>query len=74
MVIGINDYQGEHPTLANARNDAIAFADLLRVNYKFDEVFTFYDQEATCDTNTSRPKWCRRLPTIGRCGVRRRVA
>ena len=50
MVIGINDYQGEHPALANARNDAVAFADLLRVNYKFDEVFTFYDHEATCDT------------------------
>ncbi len=47
FVIGINDYGGEHPTLANARNDAAAFAELLRTNYKFDQVFTLYDQEAT---------------------------
>lgn len=65
MVIGINDYLGEHPTLGNARNDAAAFADLLRTQYKFEQVYTLYDHEATCDTIMA---WLRdRLPAqIGR--------
>ncbi len=50
LVIGINDYQEEHPTLANARNDAAAFANLLRTSYEFDQVITLFDEEATCDT------------------------
>ncbi len=61
LVIGINDYQEEHPTLANARNDAVAFANLLRANYQFEEVITLYDAEATCDTLMA---WLRdRLPS-----------
>lgn len=61
LVIGINDYGGEHPMLANARNDAVAFADLLRTSYHFEQVFTLYDEEATCDTMMA---WLRdRLPS-----------
>lgn len=64
MVIGINDYLGEHPTLGNTRNDAAAFADLLRTHYKFDQVYTFYNHEATCDTIMD---WLRdRLPSPNR--------
>ncbi|MBX3014386.1 MAG: caspase family protein [Caldilineaceae bacterium] len=50
LVIGINDYGGEHATLANARNDAVAFAELLRTAYKFEQVYTLYDQAATYAT------------------------
>ncbi len=61
LVIGINDYQGEHPMLANARNDAVAFANILRTGYQFEQVFTLYDAEATCDTLM---EWLRdRLPS-----------
>lgn len=50
LVVGINDYDGRHPTLSNARNDAGAVAKLLRADYDFDEVFTLFDDEATYAT------------------------
>ncbi|MCB0085425.1 MAG: caspase family protein [Caldilineaceae bacterium] len=50
LVIGINHYQGGHPLLANARNDAVAFATLLRDLYHFDQVITLFDEAATGDT------------------------
>lgn len=47
LVIGINDYRGEHPTLLNARNDARAMAEALRDTFGFDEVTTLYDEQAS---------------------------
>ena len=49
VVIGINDYQGQHPSLANAKNDAQAVAQILKESYGFEHVVTMYDQEATQD-------------------------
>ncbi len=47
VVIGINDYQDQHPRLAHAKNDAEAVARTLIETYGFEHVFTLYDQEAT---------------------------
>ncbi len=49
VVIGINDYRSQHPSLANARNDAQAVAQTLKETYGFEHVVTMYDQEATRD-------------------------
>jgi uncharacterized caspase-like protein len=47
VVIGINNYQGEYASLHNARNDAEAMAHILREIYRFDNVYTLYDEAAT---------------------------
>lgn len=47
VVIGINDYDGEHATLSNAVNDAREVARVLREDFGFDHVFTLYDQQAS---------------------------
>jgi formylglycine-generating enzyme required for sulfatase activity len=52
LVIGINDYRGEHAPhsrLANAVNDAMALANLLENTYAFDHVFCLFDTDATRD-------------------------
>jgi hypothetical protein len=38
LVIGINNYGGQHPTLLNARRDAEELAKLLKERYEFEEV------------------------------------
>ncbi len=45
IVVGINDYPGS--PLLNARNDADAIARLLKHSYKFEEVHTLFDTQAT---------------------------
>jgi len=47
VVVGINDYSGRHPNLANAVNDAQAVANLLQDSYGFQHVITLYDEQAT---------------------------
>lgn len=49
IVIGINDYGGRHPTLANAKNDAVGFAAVLEQKLGFENVFLLLDGEATRD-------------------------
>lgn len=46
VVIGINDYRGQHRTLLNAGNDARSMAALLHQR-GFEQVYTLYDQAAT---------------------------
>ena len=50
VVIGIDDYGGRHPRLANAVNDARDVADLFCDVYGFDETIALYDDQATHDT------------------------
>lgn len=45
VVIGINDYEGR--PLKNARNDAEAFASLLKEKYGFEEVISLLDKDAS---------------------------
>lgn len=52
LIIGINDYGGRHAPLLNARNDATKLAELCRETYRFEEVHTLYDEEATGATIT----------------------
>lgn len=49
VVIGIDDYGGEHPQLANARNDAAGMARLLQSFYGFQQIMTLFDGEASRD-------------------------
>jgi hypothetical protein len=50
VIIGINNYEN-YGRLANARNDAETFANLLKEKLGFEEenVFTLLDSNATCD-------------------------
>lgn len=49
LVIGIDKYQGEHAPLKNAVNDARGIADILteQYNFKVENVFTLYDEQAS---------------------------
>lgn len=47
LIVGINDYGGQHPQLANARNDAVAMATMLKKTYQFEHVITLYDEAAS---------------------------
>lgn len=45
LIMGINDYEGR--PLKNARNDAEAFAALLKEKYGFDEIIPLLDKDAS---------------------------
>lgn len=47
LIIGINDYKGTWTKLKNAVNDAGSIAQMLKSEYKFDQISTLYDAEAT---------------------------
>ena len=48
FVIGIDSYDGKYwSPLENAVNDAFAFKSVIEDSYKFDEIFTLYDSNAT---------------------------
>jgi hypothetical protein len=47
LIIGIDAYAGEWSPLQNAVRDATALAELLRSDFRFDEILTLYDGEAT---------------------------
>ncbi len=47
LVIGINDYKEGFNRLNNARNDAEAIADVLKNTFRFDQVITLLDSQAT---------------------------
>lgn len=51
LVVGINDYGGRHPRLANAKSDANEFAKLLeeRFDFKRENIITLFDDQATHD-------------------------
>jgi DNA-binding beta-propeller fold protein YncE len=49
VVVGISAYSWPHPPLLNARRDAEAVATLLREEYRFEQVVTLYDEQATHD-------------------------
>lgn len=52
VIVGINDYKKGHAPLANARNDAEAFAKLLEENlgFKKENIVTLLDDQATRDS------------------------
>lgn len=56
IVVGINDYGGEHPTLANAVNDAREIARILEEDYAFDYVI-YLDEEHTPPTRENILSW-----------------
>lgn len=47
LCIGINSYEGYWNPLKNAVNDAMGVSDILKTDYKFDEVHTLLDKNAT---------------------------
>lgn len=48
IIIGINDYKGSTwQPLGSALNDAQSVENVLKQRYKFDEILTLYDKEAT---------------------------
>lgn len=49
LVIGIDNYKGDWPKLNNAVNDAKTVSDVLRSDYRFDEIITLYNEEASRD-------------------------
>ena len=49
LVIGIDNYKGDWPKLNNAVNDAKTISDVLRSDYRFDEIITLYNEEASRD-------------------------
>ncbi len=48
-MIGIDNYKGDWPKLNNAVNDAKTVSDVLRTEYRFDEIVTLYNDEASRD-------------------------
>jgi TolB-like protein len=57
FVIGINSYSGYWRPLNNALNDAKGMADILKNEYKFDEVITLYDKDATRKNIIQKFEW-----------------
>lgn len=57
VAIGINSYEGYWPKLQNARNDAEEFAEVLREQYQFDDVYTLLDEEATRRNIIQKLEW-----------------
>ena len=49
LVIGIDNYNGDWPKLNNAVNDAKTVSEVLRTEYRFDEITTLYNEEASRD-------------------------
>ncbi|HEY6951843.1 MAG TPA: caspase family protein [Bacteroidota bacterium] len=57
LVIGIDKYSGEWPTLTNAVHDASGVADELSREYKFDKITTLLDKEATRANIIRQMEW-----------------
>lgn len=57
FVIGINSYSGYWRPLNNALNDARGMAEILKNEYKFDEVITLYDKDATRKNIIQKFEW-----------------
>ncbi|MDP3149940.1 MAG: caspase family protein [Ignavibacteria bacterium] len=49
LVIGIDNYKGDWPKLNNAVNDAKTVSEVLLKDYRFDEIITLYNEEASRD-------------------------
>jgi len=49
LIIGIDSYKGTWTPLVNAVSDAKAVEDVLRTNYKMDEITSLYDEDATAE-------------------------
>ena len=47
LIIGVDNYKGAWPTIANAVRDAQAIELLLKNKYRFDNFKTLYDEQAT---------------------------
>ena len=57
LIIGINSYQGYWHPLSNAVNDARGFAQILKRDYYFDEIYTLIDKEATRKNIIQKFEW-----------------
>ncbi len=57
LIIGIDDYRGEWPSLKNAVNDAKTIEKILRTNYKFEHFITLYNESATRDNIIQKFEW-----------------
>ena len=57
FVIGINSYSGYWRPLNNALNDAKGMAEILKNEYKFDEVITLFDKDATRKNIIQKFEW-----------------
>lgn len=57
LIIGVNSYSGYWRPLTNAVNDAKGMADLLQKQYKFDQIITLFDKEATRKNIIQKFEW-----------------
>lgn len=57
LIIGINSYQGYWHQLSNAVNDARGFAETLKRDYYFNEIYTLIDKEATRKNIIQKFEW-----------------
>lgn len=57
FVVGINSYSGYWRPLNNALNDAQGMAEVLKNEYKFDEVITLFDKDATRKNIIQKFEW-----------------
>jgi uncharacterized caspase-like protein len=57
LVIGIDKYSGQWPSLSNAAHDASGIAEELRNDYKFDKVTTLLDKDATRANIIRQMEW-----------------
>jgi hypothetical protein len=57
LIIGINSYSGEWPQLKNPINDAKKLREVLNNSYRFDQIITLYDSEATRKEIIAKLDW-----------------
>ena len=57
LVIGINSYTGYWRSLRTAVNDATEFADVLKKEYRFDEIYSLINEEATRRNIIEKFEW-----------------
>lgn len=57
LVIGINSYSGYWRSLRTAVNDATEFAEVLKREYHFDEVYTLMNEDATRRNIIEKFEW-----------------
>ncbi len=57
LLIGIDEYRGQWPSLDNAVNDVEAIEKLLKSKYKFDHFITLYDFNATRTAIIKQMEW-----------------
>jgi hypothetical protein len=57
FIIGINSYSGYWPKLRNAENDAKGVEETLKKYYKFDKIYTLFNDQATRKNILDKLDW-----------------